>query len=81
MAKRINLEGETGGGLGAQSLMANDKQLPEMVLTFQIFYLQTSFTKQPIGLVSISDMCLMNLMNHIPETSFLMYSQTNKNTS
>jgi hypothetical protein len=30
-------------------------------MTFQIFYVQTPFTRQPIGLVTFSDIILLNL--------------------
>lgn len=37
------------------------------MLTFQIFYSSTPFTRSPLGLISLSDLFLLNLNNFIPD--------------
>jgi hypothetical protein len=42
-------------------------QAPEIKLSFQIFYISTNFTRQPIGLMTLNEMALLNLSNFIPD--------------
>lgn len=42
-------------------------QKPELVLAFQVFFLTTPFTRQPLGLAAIADLHLLNLENFIDD--------------
>jgi len=46
----------------------SDFERPQLILTFQIFYSSTPFTRSPLGLISLSDLFLLNLNNFIPDS-------------
>ena len=66
MKRLRNLTGEEGTQVNDSGSL-----VPELILTFQIFYMTTPFTRQPVGLVTVSDIALLNLTNHIPASTFL----------
>ena len=45
----------------------SDIERPQLLLTFQIFYSSTPFTRSPLGLISLSDLYMLNLNNFIPD--------------
>lgn len=49
----------------------SDLERPQLILTFQIFYSSTPFTRSPLGLISLSDLFLLNLNNFIPDSKLL----------
>ena len=55
----------------------SEEERPQLLMTFQIFYTSTHFTRSPFGLISISDINLLNLSNYIPDiklpTNFKIY--------
>jgi hypothetical protein len=41
------------------------KQTPELILTFNIVFLTTPFTRSPIGILSLNDLTLVNYQHYI----------------
>ena len=39
-----------------------------MVLVFHIVYLSTNFTKSPLGMITINDLCLLNLQYFLKQS-------------
>ena len=40
-----------------------------MIINFHIFYLSSTFTKNPLGLMTVNDLTLLNLNNYISDLS------------
>lgn len=40
---------------------------PEFLISFKVFYLSTTFTTHPVGILTINELSLLNLSNFLAE--------------